>query len=580
MEEYFSRSSKAAIGFIRRGSGISSRNQTPQERTSQGTDGPGYSTRVNPVKTSMANNQERPRYLRDSFKSSSSKVVPGSSSKVPLGKFGEEKRRHTLLEGVDIVDSSRRTAEAKRLDSKKIVVEDQSSDAPWSETEGLTAKDDQLVVPDPDVLHSADSSEIPAHTVEFLRRSASLSSETHRQKDKQLNLGRPGYSRSSFTNQPTVPRIPTVDAKPSYGLVSGEQRCGPRGLKNLGCTSVSDVLPSGCSSDSVYSRRFHAMRKRASDEESTSRSRGISGPSSLGHSHAIYPGISRPRVRTTEQPVSQLTTRSSGRKFLDSAESVRTRRPSPQDTRISTSEDREDNMISLHGSTTGNQQLAEGHFSVAGVSSESSIRPFPVELPHAMYSSSRQVSSGQTAHRRSSSRVVESPPQTFHSTLGERNGHRHVNMEGIAEVLLALERIEQEAELTYEQQLRVLETNLLLSALASHDEHSDMRMDIDNMSYEELLALEERIGSVSTALSEEQFTKCLRRRLYKPVTAEVNRSGVDDIKCSICQEEFMEGEEVGRLGCEHQFHVCCIHQWLLQKSWCPICKASASLSLN
>jgi len=105
-------------------------------------------------------------------------------------------------------------------------------------------------------------------------------------------------------------------------------------------------------------------------------------------------------------------------------------------------------------------------------------------------------------------------------------------------------------------------------------------MDIDNMSYEELLALEERIGSVSTALSEEQFAKCIRRRLYRPVAAQVNTSIVDDIKCSICQEEFVKGEEVGRLRCEHQYHVCCIRQWILQKNWCPICKASALRSLS
>ncbi|KAF0935669.1 hypothetical protein E2562_035116 [Oryza meyeriana var. granulata] len=145
-------------------------------------------------------------------------------------------------------------------------------------------------------------------------------------------------------------------------------------------------------------------------------------------------------------------------------------------------------------------------------------------------------------------------------------------------VLLALDRIEQEAELTYEQ-LLVLETNLLLGAFASHDQHSDMRMDIDNMSYEELLALGERIGSVSTALSEEQFEKCLRRSIYRPVATEAKERVIDDIKCSICQEEYMEGEEVGRLRCEHQYHVSCIHQWLRQKNWCPICKASAEPSI-
>lgn len=34
------------------------------------------------------------------------------------------------------------------------------------------------------------------------------------------------------------------------------------------------------------------------------------------------------------------------------------------------------------------------------------------------------------------------------------------------------------------QQLLVLETNLLLGGLGLHDQHRDMRLDIDNMSYE------------------------------------------------------------------------------------------------
>lgn len=36
------------------------------------------------------------------------------------------------------------------------------------------------------------------------------------------------------------------------------------------------------------------------------------------------------------------------------------------------------------------------------------------------------------------------------------------------------------------QQLLVLETNLFFGAFASYDRHRDMRMDIDNMSYEVL----------------------------------------------------------------------------------------------
>jgi hypothetical protein len=41
------------------------------------------------------------------------------------------------------------------------------------------------------------------------------------------------------------------------------------------------------------------------------------------------------------------------------------------------------------------------------------------------------------------------------------------------------------------------------------------------------------------------------------------------------QEEYVDGEEIGTMQCEHQYHVRCIHEWLRQKNWCPICKASA-----
>ncbi|XP_047075934.1 E3 ubiquitin-protein ligase MBR1-like isoform X1 [Lolium rigidum] len=576
MEEYLSRRSKTAIGYLRRGSGISSRERSSQETTCQNTDGQGSPAGVNPVKTRLADNQERPRYLHGSYNSASSTAISRRFSKVPLRKFGEEKRRQSLLEGIDIAQTSRRKAEANNVEgSKKIVAEKQSLGAPRTGT-----KDDQLGAPDPEVSHSAGSSDVPAHTAESLVRSASLSSRTHRQKDKELNLCRPGYPcSSSFTNQPTIPRIPTIGAQPPNGLSSDEQRHRPRGLKNLGCSSVSDVLPSGCSSDSVYSRRFDAVRKRVSDGESSSRSRVISGPSSLGRSHTLFPSISGPRIRSTDQSAPQQTLGSLSRNIQDSAVSVRTRRTS-RDSRFRMSEERQDGMLSLHEPTVGNQESVGVHFSVEEVSSESSVRPLSVELPHAIYSAGRQGSSTRTTRGTSSSHFEETPLQTSRGLLRERRGHRRINMEGIAEVLLALDRIEQEAELTYEQQLRVLETNLLLGAFTSQDQHREMRMDIDNMSYEELLELEERIGSVSTALSEEQFAKCIRRRLYRPAATEVKTSIVDDNKCSICQEEFLKGEEVGRLRCEHQYHVCCIRQWLLQKNWCPICKASALRSLN
>nr|GEU61200.1 leucine-rich repeat protein [Tanacetum cinerariifolium] len=120
------------------------------------------------------------------------------------------------------------------------------------------------------------------------------------------------------------------------------------------------------------------------------------------------------------------------------------------------------------------------------------------------------------------------------------NGSPHYNIDGIADVLLALDRIEQDAELTYEQ-LLALETNLFLGGLNLYDQHRDMRLDIDNMSYEELLVLEEKMGTVITALSEEELSKCIMTNVFESVQLEKERTrsnlGADDSKCGICQEE-------------------------------------------
>ncbi|KAH7675104.1 E3 ubiquitin-protein ligase Arkadia protein [Dioscorea alata] len=104
-----------------------------------------------------------------------------------------------------------------------------------------------------------------------------------------------------------------------------------------------------------------------------------------------------------------------------------------------------------------------------------------------------------------------------------------------------------------------------------HDRHRDMRLDVDNMSYEELLALEERIGNVSTGLGEEKIMKNLKTKLYLPITLE-SPSEVEP--CCICQEEYVDGEDLGTLDCGHDFHTGCIKQWLMCKNLCPICKTT------
>ncbi|KAH7421498.1 hypothetical protein KP509_13G060600 [Ceratopteris richardii] len=109
----------------------------------------------------------------------------------------------------------------------------------------------------------------------------------------------------------------------------------------------------------------------------------------------------------------------------------------------------------------------------------------------------------------------------------------------------------------------------------AYDQHSDMRLDVDNMTYEELLALEERIGNVSTGLDGEDVQKCLKTTKHSSAVITITKAEDNDLKCSICQEEYEEGDELGELKCGHGYHTDCIKQWLQLKNQCPICKASA-----
>uniref|UniRef100_A0A804M9D9 RING-type E3 ubiquitin transferase n=1 Tax=Zea mays TaxID=4577 RepID=A0A804M9D9_MAIZE len=114
--------------------------------------------------------------------------------------------------------------------------------------------------------------------------------------------------------------------------------------------------------------------------------------------------------------------------------------------------------------------------------------------------------------------------------------------------------------------------SIFYGGLDIHDRHRDMRLDIDNMSYEELLALEERIGNVSTGLSEEAVIKLLKQRKFSSWRL---KASLDPEPCCICQEEYVDGDDLGRLDCGHDFHAGCIKQWLVVKNVCPICKNTA-----
>uniref|UniRef100_A0A7N0ZTP5 RING-type E3 ubiquitin transferase n=2 Tax=Kalanchoe fedtschenkoi TaxID=63787 RepID=A0A7N0ZTP5_KALFE len=108
-----------------------------------------------------------------------------------------------------------------------------------------------------------------------------------------------------------------------------------------------------------------------------------------------------------------------------------------------------------------------------------------------------------------------------------------------------------------------------------YDPFINLRLDIDNMSYEDLLALQEQIGYISTGLSEEELGKCRKIHVYGVKHRKTTKQKDADAKCSVCQEEFRSGDKMGSLKCKHSYHVTCIDEWLRQKNWCPTCKAGA-----
>eukprot|EP01117_Protostelium_nocturnum_P007392 TRINITY_DN2648_c0_g1_i2.p1 TRINITY_DN2648_c0_g1~~TRINITY_DN2648_c0_g1_i2.p1 ORF type:complete len:507 (+),score=200.80 TRINITY_DN2648_c0_g1_i2:61-1581(+) len=90
------------------------------------------------------------------------------------------------------------------------------------------------------------------------------------------------------------------------------------------------------------------------------------------------------------------------------------------------------------------------------------------------------------------------------------------------------------------------------------------QVDVDNMSYEDLLALSERIGDVKSKGAAQGLIEQL------PVGTVINDGGT----CSVCLEDMNVGESSRTLPCLHQYHVDCIDKWLKTNRHCPVCNRS------
>ncbi|KAL1346749.1 hypothetical protein HN51_020314 [Arachis hypogaea] len=499
----------------------------------------GCSSKVNSPKGSQIGSSEKGKSLRTSFRTTSSgKEAIGSSSRTFTGNN----------------NSGKSLIKPRKTLSSQLEADSSETSSVHDETEVSN------LAPPPENFRRVLQAE-----VENVGSSSVVQMEVGSSSVASSNTG----SRRNFHPKPVLRGQETKSS--GAATRAGTSRYG---LRNLRCNSISDVVPAGFQPpDSANNRRKDTVKKRNCEGESSSTARGkkINGSSLEGRNSGPRNGIS---ISDSRRPRNMP---SNNRDRPDSnVMSVRTRRPTNGNARGRLSNQSNANPVASNEPVVMIPTLPHsGDHNAPGVLH----LPSPEAPLRCPVSYNRPGSSSDELYG-----IMPMSPTEYgitHSLINRDNFRRRYNMDGIAEVLLALERIEQDVELTHEQIL-LLESNLLLTGLNFYDQHRDMRLDIDNMSYEELLALEERMGSVSTALTEEALSECLKRSFFKSlpsddVTETLNgNKNKDDTKCSICQEEYVVGDEVGNLQCQHMYHVVCIQQWLRLKNWCPICKASVA----
>ncbi|MCL7029877.1 hypothetical protein MKW94_028641 [Papaver nudicaule] len=116
-----------------------------------------------------------------------------------------------------------------------------------------------------------------------------------------------------------------------------------------------------------------------------------------------------------------------------------------------------------------------------------------------------------------------------------------------------------------------------LNEEASNDDEDMEEDDIDpdELSYEDLIALGEFVGTENKGLSTDKIKSSITPYAYK---SQLDRKyGVD--QCVICQTEYEDEEQVMTLPCDHTYHSECISKWLQIKKVCAICNSEVTGSL-
>lgn len=94
-----------------------------------------------------------------------------------------------------------------------------------------------------------------------------------------------------------------------------------------------------------------------------------------------------------------------------------------------------------------------------------------------------------------------------------------------------------------------------------------------NLTYEEIIHLQDQMGNVSNGLTMEQIQN-LPSHVYE---GDSRDSDVEDGEkkqvCPVCLEHFKKGDTIRILPCLDRFHAgACVDKWLLLHRTCPVCR--------
>ncbi|XP_077084709.1 E3 ubiquitin-protein ligase Arkadia isoform X4 [Siphateles boraxobius] len=133
--------------------------------------------------------------------------------------------------------------------------------------------------------------------------------------------------------------------------------------------------------------------------------------------------------------------------------------------------------------------------------------------------------------------------------------------------------------------IQLMHTGSMPEVTYPHIRYISSRMTFGR-TYEDLLHLEERLGTVNRGASQGTIERCTyphkykKRKLHGKQEEEEEAEEDTEEKCTICLSILEEGEDVRRLPCMHLFHQLCVDQWLLTNKKCPICRVDIEAQLS